>query len=51
MKKIECEKLIDISNCYDKMSKKEISWNIALKRLKVGLKNTFWVIIDSKRLK
>ena len=47
---IETDKLEKLSKCYDKMSKKEISWKIARGRLKVGLTNTFWVVIDSKRL-
>ena len=51
MRKIDYVKLIDISSCYDKMSRKEISWRVAISRLNVGLKHTFWVVIDSKRLK
>lgn len=48
-----CIEICDIdrlNKCYDKISQKEISWNIAKLRLKKGLSNTFWVVIDSKRI-
>ena len=51
MEKVSIEQLENVSKCYDKMSKKHISWAIAKRRLKIGLKNTFWVIIDSARLR
>lgn len=48
MKKILLKKY---SICYDKMSKKKISWKCAEGRIKIGLKNTFWIVVDSKDYK
>ena len=50
MYKINYVDLIDVAKCYDKLSSQEISWSVAIWRLEHNLKNTFWVVIDSRRL-
>jgi len=36
--------------CFDKISKKELSWKIVEDRMKVGLKNTIWFVVDYNNL-